>query len=127
MSLNQQKELIIAYRESGMPYKEIAELTDTTEQFCRTVCSRANRKKQDNQLQLDGACRFCGKQLEMLPGAKPKQFCDGDCRNNFFNRKRAGTSYICVCKNCGRKFVSLGNPEKLYCSRDCRTLAERMR
>ncbi|MBR3017273.1 MAG: sigma-70 family RNA polymerase sigma factor [Clostridia bacterium] len=119
-----QKDLIVAYREEGLSYREIADKTGATEQFCRTVCSRANRKQKDN-IPVTGMCRYCGKQLTHTDGAKKKQFCSDECRSAFHNREKMRKSFIRVCEHCGQEFVSFGYPKKRYCSRECRTKAER--
>ena len=123
MSLNR-KDLIFAYREEGMTYREIAEKTGVSEQFCRTVCSRANRK-QKADTPPTGMCRYCGQQLFHTNGAKKKQFCSEHCRNAFYNRVKMRKSYIRTCEYCGKDFVSFGYPKKRFCSRECRTEAER--
>jgi len=119
-----QKELIIAYRDAGLSYKEIAEKTGTSDQFCRTVCSRASHKREQPSY-CEGICRYCGKELTHTPGSKKKQFCDDKCRTAFYNREKQHRAYVRTCEYCGNEFVSYGYPKKRYCSRDCRTLAER--
>ena len=119
-----QKDLIVAYREEGLTYREIADKTGATEQFCRTVCSRANRKhKADTPA--TGLCRFCGKQLPRTDGARKKQFCSDECRTAYHNREKMRKGYIRTCEHCGIAFVSFGYPKKRFCSRECRTEAER--
>ena len=121
-----QKDLIVAYREEGLSYREIAGKTGASEQFCRTVCSRASRKKLGDVPPV-GMCRFCGKQLVYTEKAKKRHFCSDQCRNSYYNREKKHKSYIRDCECCGKEFVSFGYPKKRFCSRECRTIAERMR
>lgn len=119
-----QKDLIIAYRDKGLSYREIAEKTHTSEQFCRTVWSRANRAKEEREPEM-GLCLYCGHVLVNLPGAKPKRFCCDKCRNDYHNKIKSHKAYIRTCENCRNEFVAYGYPKKRFCSRKCRTLAER--
>ncbi len=120
-----QKDLIIAYREEGLSYQEIAEKTHTSIDYCRTVWSRANHAKKQHKNPDMGLCRYCGKLLVNLPGAKPKQFCSDKCRNDYHNHEKMRKAYILNCKYCGNEFVSIGYPKKLYCSHDCLVAAAR--
>ena len=119
-----QKDLIVAYREEGLSYREIAGKTGASEQFCRTVCSRANRKQKADTPPA-GMCRFCGKKLIRTDGAKKKQFCSDQCRTAYHNREKMRKGYIRTCEYCGKEFVSFGYPTKRFCSRECRTEEER--
>lgn len=125
MTQSKLKELIVAYRDQGLSYKEISEKTGRTEQFCRTVYSRAIKKKQMNQVFPSGLCSYCGNPLPVTSGIKPRRFCDSKCRHDYYHREEKKVSYVLTCKYCGEQFVSYGNPNKQYCSRDHRTLAER--
>lgn len=119
-----QKDMIIAYRKEGLSYREIAEKTSTSVQFCYTVCSRANQKQKANTPPT-GMCRYCGKQLFYTNGAKKKQFCSDSCRTAYHNQEKMRKSYIRTCEYCKKEFVSFGYPKKRFCSRECRTKAER--
>lgn len=89
-----QKDLIIAYRAQGLPYREIAKKTHTSETFCRTVWSRNElAKKQEVQTIEKGICRYCGNPVDCLTGAKPKQFCSSQCRDKYFNRAKKREAY----------------------------------
>ena len=120
-----QKELIVAYREEGLSYREIADKTGTSEQFCRTVCSRANKRKKKACAHHEELCKFCEKPLDHVNGKRKKEFCSDQCRFAYYYREKKRKSYIRTCEFCGKEFVSSGNPDKRFCSRDCRTEAER--
>ncbi len=121
-----QKDLIIAYREEGLSYQEIAEKTHTSEEYCRTIWSRANRRHTGNPADsVNKNCRYCGKQLALIPGAKGKHFCSDECRTRFHNQQKKRKCYLRVCEQCGNEFVAFGNKKKRFCSRECQTAASR--
>lgn len=121
----QQKDLIIALREEGLSYKEISERTGATSEYARSVYSRAMRKRNHQFSVSDGICRFCGERLIYTKGAKKKQFCNDECRTNFYNQQNQHKLYIRTCEYCGQEFVAYGYPKKRFCSRECQTLARR--
>ena len=125
MSLSR-KDLIIAYRNEGLSYREIAEKTQTSESYCRNICFRANRvktKKQHDSEPEMGLCIYCGKLLVNTDGAKPKKFCSDKCRYDYFNFEKKHKAYIRTCENCKKEFVAYGNRHKRFCSRDCQNAA----
>ncbi len=126
MAKSEQKDLIIAYRNRGLSYSDIAARLGVTAECARTVFSRANRASRKNdQTRPNGFCKNCGKQLDMVGNHRKRLFCDDKCRSEFHNQKVLHTPYICVCENCGHEFVSYGNPAKRFCSRECQILAGR--
>lgn len=125
----EQKELIITYRNEGLSYKEIAEKTGVTREYARTVCSRANRRREiDSTIPMaDNVCKSCGKSLIHTDGKKKKQFCNAQCRNEYHNRMNRHRPYVLTCENCGNEFVAYGNPKKRFCSHECQTLSGKER
>ena len=122
----QDKDLIVAYRNEGLSYHEIAEKVGVSEQFCRTVCSRANRKKQHSKPEpAMGLCPECGKLLVNLPGHKPKKYCSDACRYKAHNWEKMHKPYIRTCEVCQREFVAYGYPNKRFCSRECQNIARK--
>ncbi len=121
-----QKDLIIAYREEGLSYQEIADKTHTSVDYCRTIWSRANRQYKGNPADfVNKICRYCGKQLILTPGAKGKQFCSDVCRTGFQNQQKKRKCYLRICEYCKKEFVAFGNRKKRFCCRDCQTAASR--
>jgi len=121
----QQRDLIIALRDEGLSYQKIAERAGVSNDYARSVCSKANRMRQKKENRSDGMCRYCGKRLVYTPGAKRKEFCDDKCRSDYYSQQKMRKAYIRRCQYCGCEFVAFGYPNKRYCSRECRTLAER--
>lgn len=121
------KDLILAYREEGLSYKDIADKTGVANAYARNICSRDRRKKArlDNECSAPGICRFCGATLTCTAGARKKEFCNDKCRSDFHNQQKLHRPYVRVCEFCRQEFVSYGYPKKRFCSRDCQTLATR--
>ena len=118
----QQKEMIVAMRNAGMAYADIARFTGVTEANARNIFSRAVRQMPENPKDI---CRFCGLPLTYTTGAKKRQFCSDKCRFSWHNRQKVKKPYICTCERCGVEFVSIGYPQKRYCSSDCRALSRK--
>lgn len=119
--------LILAYREEGLSYEDIAKRTGVSSAYARNICSRDRRKrnhKQENKTVAD-VCRFCGAPLIRTSGAKKKDFCDDKCRSDYHNQCKKRKPYICTCKCCGLEFISYGYPDRKFCSRECQTLFAR--
>ena len=123
---DQQKALVLALRNEGKSYAEIAQMTGESEGNCRTICSRHARKYR-SQFPKD-TCRNCGKPLTYTPGAKKKLFCDDKCRLAFNNEQHRHEAHISRCAWCGLDFVAFGiyGSKKLYCSRECKGQAARL-
>lgn len=68
-------------------------------------------------------CQYCGIEVFQNPGRKQKKFCTDKCRNLWWNshlymvNRRA--MYECECLHCKKTFVSYGNKNRKYCSREC--------
>lgn len=124
MAKSEQKDLIIAYRNHGLSYNDIAKRLGVTAEYARTVFSRASRVgRKNDQVRPNGFCKNCGNPLDMTGDHRNRLFCDDKCRSEFHNQKVLHTPYICICEQCGHEFVAYGNPAKRFCSRECQTLA----
>lgn len=122
MSISQ-KDLIIALRNQGLPYKQIAEQTETSEGYCRVVCSQSRQRKAGSKDQ--DLCKFCGQPIVHTAGAKKRQFCCDQCCDAYHNRKMMRKPYVRICEYCNNEFVSYGYPKKRFCCRECQTLFAR--
>lgn len=82
-----------------------------------TVKSRRLR----NQKRMNGKnyCLYCGKEFEKSIRGMKRGFCSYHCRVCYWNRRKMEREYELICENCGKTFVSKGNPNKRYCSRKC--------
>ena len=120
-------ELILAYREEGLSYSDIAKRTGVSSAYARNICSRDRRKKSQKQANktIANVCRFCGSPLSYTAGAKKKDFCDDKCRSDYHNQLKKRKPYVCTCKCCGLEFISFGYPDRKYCSRECQNASSR--
>ena len=120
------KDRIIAYRNDGLAYSEIAKKLGVTSEYARTVYSRSKRASQkDVHLKPTGFCIRCGKTIDITGNKRNRLFCDDKCRSEFHNQRSLHTPHICICEHCGNEFVAYGNPNKRFCSRECQYLAGR--
>ena len=80
------KKKIEAYRESGVPYSEIAETLSLPLNTVKSYCKRHNlggrrERTADNIL----LCKQCGEGVPQTPHRKAKIFCSDKCRMAWWN------------------------------------------
>ena len=124
----EERNMIIELQQQGLGYKKIAALTGLSVNNVKSYCHRhpiVVATAQDQQ----ALCRNCGKPIKRMPQAKPRQYCDDKCRNQFWNSHREEIKlrafYTFRCPYCGREFKAYGNPNRKYCSRECMANARR--
>lgn len=124
----EQKQAIAMLRLQGGSYAEIAAYLNlslnTVKSFCLrnkiTPVPQAGPEDMDNP---GGICKNCGAALEQVPAGRKKAFCSDRCRCIWWNHNRREKPYRLACRHCGRTFISFGNKNRAYCSRDCRALS----
>ena len=107
---------------NGLGYKKISAVTglpvNTVKAYCRRHKVGAVLPEEPQAF-----CRGCGKPIKRIPMAKPRQFCSDECRMRFWNSHRDEVRHRAIynftCPYCGREFLSYGNPNRKYCSREC--------
>ena len=97
----------------GLTDHEISEMLNISR---NTVKSRRQRFKNKKNM---NACLFCGNEFTGKKHGRKKQFCSYECRIAYWNKRKSEQEYELECLNCGRTFISKGNPNKKYCSRRC--------
>ena len=122
--MTKQQERIVSMRKSGMSYQDIANTLDISIGNARAIFSRTKSRNGEDITDAD-TCRFCGAPLNYTAGARKKLYCSNKCHDAWNNRLKASRAYNRVCEYCGKKFTSIGNPDKRFCGRTCRTLATR--
>lgn len=115
-----QKQTILAMRQQGSSYAEIADVLSISPNTVKSICRRSNIKA----AQQGPVCKNCGKPLERTARAKPKTFCSNQCRYSWWNRVRGQRAYRCTCAGCGKEFISYGNPKRKFCGRECYLLSK---
>lgn len=99
----------------GATDREIADILGIS---INTVKSRRRRRKQKYS---DGKnyCLYCGKEFQRNNRGMKRGFCSYHCRVGYWNKQKMEHEYELECENCGKTFISKGNPNKRYCSRKC--------
>ena len=64
-------------------------------------------------------CLQCGLLFPESKKGRHKNFCSNQCRFAYWNERKKDIKTIHICANCGKTFISKGNPNKRYCSRKC--------
>lgn len=93
------------------------EIADKLGISINTVKSR--RRRNHNKVNNKNYCLYCGKEFEKNSRNAKRDFCSYHCRITYWNKRKMEQEYELICENCGKKFVSKGNPNKKYCSRKC--------
>ncbi|MDL2319488.1 RNA polymerase subunit sigma-70 [Eubacteriales bacterium OttesenSCG-928-A19] len=135
-----QKQNIQMLRGQGFPFSRIAQevglSVNTVKSFCRRAgepvgsVSEASEIKENKEKSTEIkdskqrlCCKCCGKSLQHLPKAKPKQFCNDACRAKWWNTHRAEmhrqAMVPATCASCGAMFMRYAKTGRKYCSHAC--------
>ena len=118
-----QKQQILAMRNNGKTYAEIAELMDLPKNTVKTFCWRNRTNSGVTVIVPTNQCIHCGTPIDQRPKQKPRRFCDDTCRFAWWkdNRDKLNKKalYPIVCAHCGKRFDSYGNKGRKYCRHDC--------
>lgn len=121
---NQQKIKIQEYRAQGYGYGWIAKELGIS---VSTVSSFILRSKE--RIDKTGVCLNCGAKLKQTSGHRQKKYCSEECRRAWRRanpeKRKLKAYYKCICKSCGKEFISYGNKNRKYCSWDCYIKAKR--
>lgn len=126
MTENQKKQ-ILQCRQLGFSYAEISRKMGISVNSIKTYCKRhglGGIRANSNMLsQIITTCEYCDMSVKQNPKRKQKRFCSDKCRNRWWNahmsqvKKKA--NYNCICRKCGKPFISYGNKKCKYCSHTC--------
>ena len=122
----EQKNVIIKCRNSGLGYatiaKDIGLTKDTVVAFCRRNSLTGNMAGKAPE-GTGSRCKECGAALVQTEGMKTRVFCSVECRKKWWkehpemlNKKAV---YTHTCAGCGREFTAYGNFRRKYCSHAC--------
>ena len=122
--MDEQKELIEAYRRKGVGYKQIAKELEMSPNSVKSYCRRNNLSNEAlKQNDGESSCEQCGKSVQQIKGRKRKRFCSDKFRNLWWNshldQVKRKTVYEYVCPVCGKSFSVYGNEKRKYCSHAC--------
>ena len=125
---NIEEQRIRDYASRGVGYRKISAMTGISANTVKTYC---RRHKIDVQKAAEKReyCKYCGSTIVRIPQHRQRLFCSDTCRMQYWNSHREEVKhkkiYIFNCSFCGQEFVSLGNPNRKYCSRKCADNAKR--
>ena len=114
----EQKILILHYREQHMTYRQIGEKLglspDTVKTFCRRNGAQAGKTAQS----AEGRCRNCGAPVHPLPGRRERLFCSPACRTAYWRKHNLLGKDPRYCAGCGALLTG-GSASRKYCSHAC--------
>lgn len=133
-----QKQNIMALRGRGLSFGQIASQlglsVNTVKSFCRRAGASAIHASNDsgNEANKESKnqdsiciCKHCGKPLQQLPKAKPKQYCGDTCRAAWWNAQRGHINRAGMvmqsCAGCGVMFASYPSTHRKFCGHACFT------
>ena len=123
-----QKEQVKALRTQGLGYRKIANQLGIQRDSVRNYCNSVKTGKTRGVTKIhekENVCRFCKAPLIQTGRGRKKQYCDGQCRYQWYKKNAeehydlSEAYYEVTCKGCGEKFMVYGNRKRLYCSHHC--------
>lgn len=127
MLTEMQKQAVFRLRQQGLTYAGIAGALGLSPNTVKSICHRNNIPSTSAKAADTDVCKNCGSPLIQKHGVKKKSFCSDQCRYDWWNKYRHSQPYRLICKQCGETFVSLGNPKRLFCGRDCYNLSRQQK
>lgn len=120
-------------RMKGNGYKAIGAALGLSRDIVRNYCKKRNLAgyaavvSKNRKLMVDGkeVCHFCGNAVTQPKTGRPRRFCSEKCRREWWKahpeamNKSEAASYKLTCQHCGKTFISYGNKNRKYCSREC--------
>jgi hypothetical protein len=116
-------------RNNGIGYKTIAREVGLTRDMVRNYCKSHDMAGYGKQIIIRAGnkevCKYCLGTIEKAGTGRPKKFCSEKCRREWWKEnsdlidRKASAKYEMVCQHCGRIFISYGNKNRKYCSRQC--------
>lgn len=123
MILKIQKDAILALRQQGRSYQEIAGQLDLSPNTVKSVCRRSGTNAPKPEMSTLDSCKNCGATLPQNAGGRKRAFCCDKCRYTWWNRSRRTQPYRLICCRCGKPFISYGNRKRKFCGRECYILS----
>ena len=124
----QDKALLIGYRQQGKGCTEIARLLGVSVNTVKSYCQRNGINAETNPSAgtlpvQKRTCKQCGAEIEQVAHHRERQFCSDRCRMQWWHSHRGNSRNAedRVCPECRKVFVT--DRMQKYCSRECYILS----
>ena len=114
----EQKILILHYREQHMTYRQIGEKLGLSPDTVKTFCRRKRAQSERTEESVQAQCRNCGAPVHPLPGRRERLFCSPACRTAYWRKHNLLGKDPRYCAGCGALLTG-GSASKKYCSHAC--------
>ena len=114
----EQKILILHYREQHMTYRQIGEKLGLSPDTVKTFCRRNTPQEDRTETSTSSRCRNCGAPVHPLPGRRERLFCSPACRTAYWRKHNLLGKDPRYCAGCGALLTG-GSASKKYCSHAC--------
>ena len=114
----EQKILILHYREQHMTYRQIGEKLGLSPDTVKTFCRRNGAQTGKTAQSAECRCRNCGAPVHPLPGRRERLFCSPACRTAYWRKHNLLGKDPRYCAGCGALLTG-GSASRKYCSHAC--------
>lgn len=114
----EQKILILHYREQHMTYRQIGEKLGLSPDTVKTFCRRNTPQEDRTEASASSQCRNCGAPVHPLPGRRERLFCSPACRTAYWRKHNLLGGMPRYCAGCGALLTG-GSASRKYCSHAC--------
>ena len=115
----QQRNAILALRESGTSMRKIAETLGLPLNTVKSFCYRSKTTQKETEHLI--CCNYCGSIIKQKSNSTVRHFCDRHCYIKWWHCQsgRSRTVYHKECLYCGKLFDALSKKTQRYCSIAC--------
>lgn len=114
----EQKILILHYREQHMTYRQIGEKLGLSPDTVKTFCRRNTPQEDRTEASASSQCRNCGAPVHPLPGRRERLFCSPACRTAYWRKHNLLGGTPRYCAGCDALLTG-GSVSRKYCSHAC--------
>lgn len=114
----EQKILILHYREQHMTYRQIGEKLGLSPDTVKTFCRRKRAQSERTEESVQAQCRNCGAPVHPLPGRRERLFCSPACRTAYWRKHNLLGGTPRYCAGCDALLTG-GSASRKYCSHAC--------
>ena len=114
----EQKTLILYYREQHMTYRQIGEKLELSPDTVKTFCRRKRAQSERTEESVQAQCRNCGAPVHPLPGRRERLFCSPACRTAYWRKHNLLGKDPRYCAGCGALLTG-GSASRKYCGHAC--------